>query len=91
MRVMGCKNKHLGTEKENFSSNQSGATREEKGRGISQHMYGWHCAAAREEEMGSESRIITAGLEVGVALMGSLTVSVGQEEPGQETCATTGG
>lgn len=33
-------------------------------------MYGWHCAAALEQEMGSEGRIVTAELGVGVALTG---------------------
>lgn len=70
IRAMGCKNKYLGTENENFSSNQSGATQEEKGQSVLQHRYGCHCAAALKEEMGSEGSIITAGLEVGVALMG---------------------
>lgn len=32
--VMGSKNKRLGTENKNFSSNQSGAIQEEKGQSI---------------------------------------------------------
>lgn len=67
---MGCKNKCLGTENKNFSSNQSGATQEEKGQGILQHMYGCHCAADLKQEMGSEGKIIPAEIGVGVALTG---------------------
>lgn len=68
--VMGCKNKCLGTENKNFSSDQSGATQEEKGQSVLQHMYGCHCAAALKQEMESEGKIIRAELGVGVALPG---------------------